>query len=59
VDAKGNNALVSITPPNITKRNSVHICCVIDTSGSMGAAATLKGDDGKNESYGMNDFELS
>jgi hypothetical protein len=52
VVAKQDYALVSVVPPNRKTRNPVHICCVIDTSGSMGSEASLKGDNGKTESYG-------
>eukprot|EP01124_Arcella_intermedia_P011115 TRINITY_DN1757_c0_g1_i1.p1 TRINITY_DN1757_c0_g1~~TRINITY_DN1757_c0_g1_i1.p1 ORF type:complete len:726 (-),score=160.34 TRINITY_DN1757_c0_g1_i1:68-2245(-) len=45
--------LIQILPPEGTTRTPVDICCVIDTSGSMGSEASVKTSTGKNETHGL------
>ncbi|CAF0759140.1 unnamed protein product [Rotaria sp. Silwood1] len=47
---------ISIQPPKDEIRSSCDICCVVDTSGSMQAAAEIQND--KNEQYGLSQLDL-
>jgi len=45
--------LIQLLPPEGTTRTPLDICCVIDTSGSMGSEASIKTSTGKNETHGL------
>ncbi|CAF3063859.1 unnamed protein product [Rotaria sp. Silwood2] len=47
---------ISIQPPQYESRSSCDICCVVDTSGSMKAAAEIQND--RNERYGLSQLDL-
>jgi len=53
VATKEGHAMVSLVPPNGTSRTPTDLCCVVDTSMSMGEDATLKNESGKVETYGL------
>lgn len=45
--------LASIKTPPGSRRTPTDVCCVVDVSGSMGAEATMKGQDGGLEAHGL------
>jgi len=45
--------MLRISPPQVEKRASVDICCVIDVSGSMDDEARIQGSTGTAESHGL------
>eukprot|EP01083_Nonionella_stella_P197379 725708_1 len=52
---------ISILPPSLQnglKRLPMMICCVVDTSGSMGCDAIIKDENGKSESHGLSILDL-
>ena len=53
VSKKATHTIVSIEGPDVDETFPVHICCVIDTSGSMGDLATIKNESGSSESDGL------
>jgi hypothetical protein len=54
------HAVVTVTPPAAPAgaRPGADICCVVDVSGSMGAAATLKNESGESESHGLSLLDI-
>ena len=52
ISINNNTLCVSISIPEVKVRPPVDICLTIDVSGSMGSAATLKGDKGETINHG-------
>ena len=52
ISINDNTLCVSISIPDVKVRPPVDICLTIDVSGSMGSAATLKGDKGETINHG-------
>eukprot|EP00211_Chloroparvula_japonica_P003707 CAMPEP_0119125336 /NCGR_PEP_ID=MMETSP1310-20130426/4648_1 /TAXON_ID=464262 /ORGANISM="Genus nov. species nov., Strain RCC2339" /LENGTH=774 /DNA_ID=CAMNT_0007115395 /DNA_START=27 /DNA_END=2351 /DNA_ORIENTATION=- len=46
-----------VTPPN-GRRTPLDVCCVVDVSGSMQSAATVKNDTGNLEDYGLSILDV-
>lgn len=55
----GNKMLITATVPESDSRRPIDIVFVIDRSGSMGTEATLKGEDGKTISHGLNILNIT
>eukprot|EP00486_Rosalina_sp_Unknown_P009133 CAMPEP_0201579808 /NCGR_PEP_ID=MMETSP0190_2-20130828/27649_1 /ASSEMBLY_ACC=CAM_ASM_000263 /TAXON_ID=37353 /ORGANISM="Rosalina sp." /LENGTH=449 /DNA_ID=CAMNT_0048014787 /DNA_START=98 /DNA_END=1444 /DNA_ORIENTATION=+ len=58
---KDNRLKVSVIPPTLAKsltRLPAIVCCVVDTSGSMGSDAVIKDANGKTESHGLSILDL-
>lgn len=41
------DVVVSVMPPDCSKRHPIDVCCVVDISGSMDDLAQYEGDDGQ------------
>ncbi|KAI3658316.1 hypothetical protein MP638_004149 [Amoeboaphelidium occidentale] len=52
------STIISVKGPDANHTYPSHICCVIDTSGSMGSYVTVKAADGSNESDGLTLLDL-
>jgi len=52
------DVLITVHPPTTTKRLPMDVVCVIDNSGSMGSSASIKTEDGKSESHGLNLLDI-
>mmetsp|Transcript_818 Transcript_818/g.1830 ORF Transcript_818/g.1830 Transcript_818/m.1830 type:complete len:682 (-) Transcript_818:95-2140(-) len=50
--------LVSMLPATGSERTPSDICCVVDVSGSMGAEAMLKGEDGEMTGHGLSVLDI-
>eukprot|EP01084_Bolivina_argentea_P280435 479600_1 len=53
---------ISVIPPTLgkkMKRLPVMLCCVVDTSGSMGCDAVIKDENGKSECHGLSILDLT
>ncbi len=56
---KDNYLIIKSFVPNVEERPPVDIVLCLDTSGSMGADAPIKGNDGSSTSYGINVLSLT
>jgi len=53
------NILVSVQPPRGDERQAADLTCVIDTSGSMGAEATIQSAGGTTERHGLSLLDVA
>jgi len=52
------SVMITVNPPEGTKRTPVDICCVVDVSGSMGAEATIQQETGETAGHGLSVLDV-